>query len=30
MVMSLTLAGWWAYENKSLALSGPELKARDY
>ena len=24
------LAAWWAYENKSRALSGPELKALDY
>ena len=30
MVMALALAGWWAYENKSRALSGPELKALDY
>ena len=30
MVMALALASWWAYENKSRALSGPELKALDY
>ena len=30
MVVALALAGWWAYENKSRALSGPELKALDY
>ena len=30
MVMALALAAWWAYENKSRALSGPELKALDY
>ena len=30
LVMALALAGWWAYENKSRALSGPELKALDY
>ena len=30
MVMALALAGWWAYENKSRALSGPELKALDW
>ena len=30
MVMALALAGWWAYENKSRALAGPELKALDY
>ena len=30
MVMALALAGWWAYENRSRALSGPELKVLDY
>ncbi len=26
----LALASYWAYENKSRALSGPELKTLDY
>ncbi len=29
LVMALALAGWWAYENESRALAGPELKALD-
>ena len=29
LVMALALAGWWAYENRARALSGPEVKLLD-
>ena len=29
LVMALALAGWWAYENRARALSGPEMKLLD-
>ena len=29
LVMALALAGWWAYENRARALSGPETKLLD-